>query len=156
MSKDNKNSKTSEKRAYLCELTAQAREYRTESMANATTETELLFWETCTINYILLHHIYEVDGATDFKTFGQWKKEGYTIKKGEKAFILWGQPVKSKNKAEEGKEKEADPEESNEQFFPLCYLFSDKQVYKRESAPEEVQTPEPKQPSKGVVIDDLI
>ncbi len=156
MDKDKKKTKTSEKRAYLCELTAQAREYRNKSINEAKTTDEAFYWESCTINYILLHYIYDVDGATEFKSFGQWKKDGYTINKGAKAFVLWGQPVKARNKEEEGKEKEAEPEQGNENFFPLCYLFSDKQVYKRQAPEEESPEQKPPEPQKGIVIDDMM
>ena len=45
-----------------------------------------------TINEILLKLIYNTNGATEFNTFAQWKELGYTILKGSKAFVIWGQP----------------------------------------------------------------
>lgn len=62
----------------------------------------------------------------EFKTFSQWKEDGYTIKKGSKAFILWGQP----RKVSQVPEGSSEPEEYK--YWPLCYLFADTQVFKRE------------------------
>lgn len=85
-----------------------------------------------TINEILLSMIYETDGATEFNTFGQWKELGYTILKGSKAFVIWGQPRTGNEKKEET-DKAAESEGEDEySFFPVCYLFSDKQVRKIE------------------------
>lgn len=59
----------------------------------------------------------------EFNTFWQWKDKGFTILKGSKAFLVWGQPV-SRPQENEG----SDEDEFN--FFPLCYLFSNLQVNK--------------------------
>lgn len=71
------------------------------------------------INYVLLNYIYQTGDANEFKTFQEWKQEGFQVKKGEKAFVVWGKPQDLKK--EEG-EKVV--------FYPVSYLFSDKQVYK--------------------------
>jgi hypothetical protein len=57
-----------------------------------------------------------------FKNFQQWKEEGKFIIKGSKAFVVWGSPKKTpKPEAEEGETDEF-------KYWPLCYLFSNKQV----------------------------
>ena len=71
----------------------------------------------------------------EFNTFNQWKEEGFTIKKGSKAFLFWGQPRKA-NQTPEGSDE---PEEYK--YWPICYLFSNEQVFKKGEA-EEPQ-PEP-------------
>lgn len=92
-----------------------------------------------TINEILLKIIYDTKEVKEFNTFHQWKERGYTILKGSKAFLIWGQPIKGqkKDKAEEqGKE----PEEGDEyEYFPICYLFSDKQVFKKETTETDTE-----------------
>ena len=87
-----------------------------------------------TINEILLNLIYNTDGATEFNTFAQWKELGYTILKGSKAFVIWGQPRTGNEKKEETDTKQAEGEEDKYSFFPVCYLFSDRQVRKVEIA----------------------
>lgn len=57
-------------------------------------------------------------GATEFKTFKQWKKDGKSVKKGESAFAVWGRP----------KESEDNDEEQDFKYWPMCYLFNDTQV----------------------------
>lgn len=51
-------------------------------------------------------------------TFDQWKKKGFSVKKGEKAFLLWGRP-RTVPQGEENDEFK---------FWPLCYIFSNLQV----------------------------
>jgi len=79
--------------------------------------------------------IYYVQGHTELKTIHQWNKEGKSVKKGEKALLLWGKPQPYK-KADEV--TSATPSEETEngtesrEFYPLCYVFSQLQVEERE------------------------
>lgn len=66
----------------------------------------------------------------EFKTFGQWKEEGATVRKGQTAFLIWGQP----RKVSQVPDGATEPEEFK--FWPLCYLFANTQVYKPEVKPE--------------------
>ena len=86
-----------------------------------------------TINQILMRTVYNPSGELEFKKFREWKAEGYTIKKGEKGFMLWAQPL-SELKKQQGDtpEAEAEPDEDENSFFPVCYLFSNEQVIKPE------------------------
>ena len=45
-----------------------------------------LFPEFPTVNG-LLRYYYQSKGYTDLKTFRQWKEEGFSVKKGEKAIL---------------------------------------------------------------------
>lgn len=56
-----------------------------------------------------------------FKTLNDWKKEGFRVKKGSKAFLIWGRKRKASNHTK-------DTEKDEFQFFPLCYIFSNDQV----------------------------
>jgi len=71
-----------------------------------------------------LIQIYSADGVhTAFKTFQQWKEEGKFIIRGSRAFAVWGSPKKAaRQEAEEGETDEF-------KYWPLCYLFSNAQVY---------------------------
>lgn len=67
---------------------------------------------------------YKQQGHEEFKTFSQWLKDGFAVKRGEKGFAVWGKPKKI-----EGETDEFD-------YFPICYLFSNKQVHKNVSKNE--------------------
>lgn len=75
----------------------------------------------------------------EFKTFWQWKEEGATVRKGQTAFLIWGQP----RKGSQVPEGTTEPEEYK--YWPLCYLFANTQVYKPEPAtePETQHEPQP-------------
>lgn len=75
------------------------------------------------VNEAIIEAIYKTESPDieEFKTFGQWKQEGKTIKKGSKAYIVWGQPRKTP-------QTEATEEPKEYQYWPLCYLFSNLQV----------------------------
>ncbi len=78
-----------------------------------------------TINQALTEG-YKKDDPTirTFKTFHEWRKEGWKVVKGSKAFLCWGRKRKVKiDKSENDELKEY-------AFFPLCYLFSNNQVQK--------------------------
>lgn len=97
-----------EKRKQLVEIS---------KVAKALRETEEI---DGTINYTLLNYIYNTGNANEFKTFDEWKREGFGIRKGAKAFVAWGKP----------REKKTDRGDVVK-FYPITYLFSDQQVYRR-------------------------
>lgn len=51
--------------------------------------------EDDTVNGLLRFH-YACKGYTNLKTFKEWKEAGYTVRKGEKALLIWGMPITSK------------------------------------------------------------
>lgn len=69
-----------------------------------------------------LAFIYRQEGHEILKSYRQWQQEGYQVKKGSKALLMWGQPQKI------GKVEEAASEEKEDEFFPLAYVFSNLQV----------------------------
>jgi hypothetical protein len=71
----------------------------------------------------------EFPSAT-FDTFNGWKSKGYTIRKGAKAFILWGQPRSISKKDADPRPTQTDQTESENEteFFPVAHLFSSLQV----------------------------
>lgn len=77
------------------------------------------------VNEALVEGIYKEQDPNiqELKTFNQWKDEGKIIKKGSKAFLVWGQP----RKGEQVPEGSDEPEEYK--YWPLCYLFSNLQVH---------------------------
>lgn len=127
------NPKLQEKRAKLIELSAKAKSLRQQKIKTAKTPEEALFWQSRTINYMLLNYIYS-NGDTRYETFHEWKEQGATIKKGAKATIIWGQPrtgtamSEQKTKDDTNAVRTDAPAEEYE-FFPLCFLFAESDVY---------------------------
>lgn len=162
-----KNNKPSasiqEKRAKLIALSLKAKELRQQKKDNAKTIEEAIFWQTRTINYMLLNHIYS-DGGVQYETFNEWKAQGATIKKGAKATVIWGQPRKGMAALEQNLEKEPNtvptddvtPEEY--EFFPLCFLFSEDDVFfpNTEGSEESPATDEQQQARKPLIDSDAI
>lgn len=79
-----------------------------------------------TVNEAIIEGIYKEENPeiTEFNTFNQWSKKGMIIKKGSIAFMVWGQPRNS--------EQEETEENDEYTFWPVCYLFSNLQVFDKE------------------------
>jgi len=139
------------KREALINLSSQAFEFREAQINMAQNAYEAAFWESKTLNYIMLNHLYETDEANEFHTFHQWKQKGATVIKGAKAFAIWGQPIRAE-KSTAKPETEKDTAEDYK-YFPMCFLFSDKQVV----LPVISERPaEPKQQLEPVNLDGII
>ena len=82
--------------------------------------------EAGTVNEALIK-MYSEDGHDEFKTFQEWKKEGMSIKKGSKAFLVWAKPKTIEHPDPDSEKDELD-------YFPICYLFSNKQVTERRAS----------------------
>ena len=67
------------------------------------------------LNSAIIAHYKEEYNVKQLATFNDWKDAGYSIKKGAKGLPIWGRPQ---------------PTEEDKDFFPLCYMFSENQVYK--------------------------
>lgn len=82
-------------------------------------------------NELLKQH-YAQAGHTELKSFSEWKDAGYYVKKGEKAILLWAHPKPSREAKELAKSQGKNEDEAKNDFYPLAYLFSSKQVAKRQ------------------------
>ena len=80
----------------------------------------------------LLRQHYAQAGHTELKSFSEWKEAGYYVKKGEKAILLWAHPKPSREAKELAKSQGKSEDEAKNDFYPLAYLFSSKQVAKRQ------------------------
>lgn len=67
---------------------------------------------------------YAEQGHTTLKSYKQWQADGFQVKKGSKALLMWGEP-KPLRKVEDQPKQEGEKEET---FFPLAYVFSNLQV----------------------------
>jgi hypothetical protein len=104
----------SEHRQQLISVTKQLKETLEPTQSNGSFNT-----------YIL--EMYKAQtGATTFKTFKQWKDEGYLIIKGSKGFPVYSRPI-SKIKEERGLQ----PNEQEGKYFGTAILFNEHQVMKK-------------------------
>lgn len=95
-----------------------------------------------TINDAIVETLYKSDAHRQFKSYQQWRKEGYQVQKGEKAFLLWARPKEIQRPIEDG--KTAEELDELMKFFPLAYLFSNAQV---DPVGEPVEVPEAEPPA---------
>lgn len=118
--KDKNISRRDARRKALINLSLKARALREECEELA----EL------TINDIVLEHFYTDEENFEFKLLRDWNKEGFQVKKGARAFTIWGK----KRKATKAAEQEGG-EDQEYKFFPLAYLFSNAQVERQAARP---------------------
>ena len=147
----------------LLAASAEARQIRDLMIQTAKSMEHAAFLEAQPLNYFILKFVYAPaeEGTTEFKKFNEWKNEGYTIKKGSKAFPVWSQPTKREKKEQDGESEpapvwmenadgttgEEGSTHSERERFNMCYLFSNLQVTRRDQNPaerqEESAEPEP-------------
>lgn len=66
-----------------------------------------------------LKYLYEQEGHEVLNTYKQWREEGFQVRKGSEALLIWGRPRAT---------QQGDDDEQETKFWPLCYLFSNLQV----------------------------
>lgn len=161
----------------LLAASAEAREIRHALINRANSLEHAAFLESQPLNYFILKYVYAPaeEGTTEFKKFNEWKNEGYTIKKGSKAFPVWSQPTKREKKEQDGESEpaptpalmenangagEEDSTRHERERFNMCYLFSNLQVTRRDQNPDERQEesaePEPAEETAAAMIEEPI
>lgn len=70
-----------------------------------------------------LAQYYAEQGHTTLKSYRQWRKDGFQVRKGTRALLMWGEPQPIRSK-----EKPATDAKEEDTFFPLAYVFSNLQV----------------------------
>ena len=81
-----------------------------------------------TVNEMILLYIYNIKNNLQFHSYRAWQEKGYQVKKGSKAYLIWGRPLK-KNKDKDKKPEDKDKLKETD-FFPVAYIFSSQQVEK--------------------------
>lgn len=66
-------------------------------------------------------------GHKVLKSYRRWREEGFQVKRGSKALLMWGEPKPIKKNGEQPTPKQPQ-EEKEDTFFPLAYVFSNLQV----------------------------
>lgn len=80
------------------------------------------------VNELLKGYYSTTYGTTDLRTFDEWKKAGYTVKKGQQSFMIWASPKAERERVAEAKAKGEQVTEK-EDYFPVCHLFDISQVH---------------------------
>jgi hypothetical protein len=113
----------------LLKASQAARKIQQRLIDEAPSQAAAIYYKTRPLNFFLLNFVFKTEGITDFKKFNEWKQQGATVKKGEKAFPIWGQPI-GKQKDEEAKSKGENYQATEEEHerYPICYVFSNLQV----------------------------
>lgn len=98
---------------------------------SATAKTAVQFGKAESVNEAIID-IYKAQGlGTHFKTFKEWTESGFSIKKGEKALLVWGRP----------RTKKQDDEKDGYSFFPIAFVFSELQVIDKSKTLDIVTEP---------------
>lgn len=124
-------------REKLLLLSADAKSLREKMIQESTDAKTAIWWQSQTLNAIILRYFYKVPEGMELGTFHQWKAKGCMIKKGEKALTIWGQPLRAQRAEQakaKGTEAPAEDEEGGD-YFPMCFLFRQDQVL----TPEELE-----------------
>lgn len=88
--------------------------------------------QVLSINQVLVFMYQQETGCKTYRTFQEWKKEGFSVKKGEAAFRVWAKPIKAK---ESDEKPESTDEATKFKFWPMCCLFNESQVEKTDQTP---------------------
>ena len=78
-----------------------------------------------------LAQYYAEQGHTTLNSYRKWKEQGFQVKQGSKALLMWGEPQplkKSGSTVSPTSTPKKEGEEQEETFFPLAYVFSNLQV----------------------------
>ncbi len=126
--KDKNISRREARRKALINLSQQARALRDENEQLA----------HLTINDIIIRHSYMDEENYEFKRLSDWNKEGFQVKKGARAFTVWGRKRNGIKAAEQEGE-----EDQEYRFFPLAYLFSNAQVEQKGARPAKPKAKAP-------------
>jgi hypothetical protein len=83
------------------------------------------------VNDFLMVMHQKASGCQDFRTFHNWKKAGFKVKKGAKSYRVWGSPLDAKK--QEAQQAAADGNSSSDavdtfKYWPMCSLFNESQV----------------------------
>lgn len=128
--------KVNPNREKLLLLSADAKALKEKMIQESESPEDAFWWTAQTLNSIMLKYFYKVPEGMELGTFHQWKAKGCMIKKGEKALIIWGQPLKAQRAEQaEAKGQEVLEEDESGDYFPMCFLFRADQVI----TPEELE-----------------
>lgn len=124
---ETKKTKIQLRREQLKIITKKAKEMHDEAETLAEYErntTLVIRLAGMTVNQMIWTYIYNKE---ILKSFNNWRKLGFSIKKGSKAKLLWGQPL-------DIEKVKANDEIEEYEFYPVAFVFSEKDVVKHKKA----------------------
>jgi predicted ribonuclease toxin of YeeF-YezG toxin-antitoxin module len=83
------------------------------------------------LNLAIVDNYKKSENAFHYKRVKEWNEEGKRIKKGSKGFPVWGRknrPKKEKSGSQAQQLQQAQTENEDLGFFPICYLFNEHQI----------------------------
>ena len=132
-------------REKLLLLSADAKALKHQFADEADSPEDFEYWESRTINFMLLKYFYKVPEGMELGTFHQWKAKNCMIKKGEKALVIWGQPLRAQKEEKAVAKGEPAPEDEDfGDYFPMCFLFRADQVLTAEEIEAEKKSKQAK------------
>jgi hypothetical protein len=76
-----------------------------------------------------LANYYREQGHLQLNSYKRWQEQGFQVKKGSKALLMWGEPAPLKKSGATTTPTGTPKKEGEEDtFFPLAYVFSNLQV----------------------------
>ena len=111
-----------QKREKLKDLSSRAKAIKEELLKKCENAEQIAQVEAMTVNQVIVNYIYKDEDHFNFDTFKGWIKNGYAVRKGEKAFLLWGR------KKQEVQNPNGETKTEELEFFPVTYVFSNSQV----------------------------
>ncbi|MEO0796294.1 MAG: ArdC family protein [Verrucomicrobiota bacterium] len=125
--------KAKAKRAELCRKTAPFRNIIGANLSALLNGKELPFprYAGCeTLNDCLQVDYSRQTGENEWSSFRGWKEKGFSVKKGEKGFMIWSRPKEFKETVEVKNVQtgEVSEEEQKSMRFSIAYIFHAGQV----------------------------
>jgi hypothetical protein len=114
-----------EKREHLKNLSNKAQAIREQLLHDCKNDAEIQAVNALKVNDIIIEYLHKNPKHKEFKSFKGWMKEGKCVKKGEKAFLVWGKPTEKK---EDGTTEPIAEDENGNMFYPVSFVFSNAQV----------------------------
>lgn len=111
-----------QKREKLKDISSRAKAIKEELLKKCENAEQIAQVEAMTVNQVIVNYIYKDEDHFNFDTFKGWIKNGYAVRKGEKAFLLWGR------KKQEVQNPNGETKTEELEFFPVTYVFSNSQV----------------------------
>lgn len=140
---ENQREKSLEARRELVALTKYLKALHKAQADKAGAESEMIEVLGKTPNDLLRDHYLNSTGASELKTFRQWKDAGFYVRKGETALRVWGKPFKTKSEQVVSTMDGDQTVVSTYDRYPMVPLYSNLQV-------EATQDKEGKKPEAGV------
>ena len=129
-------------RRELVALTTFLKEQQKQRASEAKTEDEAATILAKRPNELLTEHYLGTTGATELRTFKQWKDSGYYVQKGETALRVWGTPFNAKSSNTVDTPAGEHTVESTYELYPVVPLYSNLQVKKADDGEDTTETVE--------------